>query len=97
MMYFVAMQLENDLAEREDLRNTLEQFGPWSNRLGDTWLVESTFSARKIRDSVKEHLSPGERVFVGEFNANWAGYGMGASFPDWMRRRATIRKIDARS
>jgi len=92
MMYFVAMQLQDELAERTDLRNTLQHLGPWSNRLGHTWLIESTFSARTLRDRVKAHLNPGERVFVGEFNTNWAGYGMGSTFPDWMRRRATIRK-----
>lgn len=92
MMYFIALQLAEDLDGRDDLRTTLQRFGPWSNRLGDTWLVESTFSARTIRDRVKAHLQPGERVFVGEFNTNWAGYGMGSSFPDWMKRRETIRR-----
>lgn len=91
MMYFVAMQLEAPLAERDALRATLEGFGPWSNRLGDTWLVESTFSASTLRDRLKAQLRPGERVFVGEFNTNWAGWGMGPTFPEWMKRRTTIR------
>lgn len=94
MMYFVAMQLGGELEERPSLKATLEQFGPWSNRLGTTWLIETTFSARRIRDRVKEHLLPGERVFVAEFNTNWAGSGMGQTFPDWMQRRTTIRQVE---
>lgn len=94
MMYFVAMKLAKPVEERKALESTLQGFGPWSNRLGETWLVESTFSARTIRDRVKNQLSPGERVFVAEFNGNWAGWGMGPTFPEWMKRRTSIRESD---
>ena len=95
MMYFVAMQLNGSLEDEKylDLKNQLEALGPWSNRLGPTWLIESSFSARRLRDLLKPHVHTNDRVFVGEFNTNWAGYGMGNSFPDWMARRGSIRPV----
>lgn len=95
MMYFVSLKLQGSLddADYETLKGQLEALGPWSNRMDQTWLVESNFSARRIRDTLKPSLKPGDRMFVGEFNTNWAGFGMGPSFPDWMQRRATIRPV----
>jgi hypothetical protein len=97
MMYFVALQLEGkvDEASYASLKRQLETLGPWSNRFPDCWLVETNFSARRIRDLVKPHLKANDRVFVGEFNTNWAGFGMGPNFPDWMKRRTTIRRLPA--
>jgi hypothetical protein len=95
MMYFVSMQLDGTVQDDKylQLKNQLEALGPWSNRLGATWLVESNFSARRLRDLLKPHLHGTDRLLVGEFNTNWAGYGMGSSFPDWMGRRSSIRNL----
>jgi hypothetical protein len=95
MMYFVAMQIEGDLDQPaySSLKHQLETLGPWSNRFPNCWLIESNFSARRIRETLKAHVKPTDRLFVGEFNSNWAGYGMGPAFPDWMKRRGTIRRL----
>ncbi|MCA9567590.1 MAG: hypothetical protein KC656_07095 [Myxococcales bacterium] len=93
MMYFISTRLSMDprseegKARYENLLNALTSLGPWSDRLDNTWLVESKLSASRIRTLLKPHLLEGDRVFVGQFTENWAGYNMGSSFPEWAKRR----------
>lgn len=94
MMYFVATKLSAPLDDSayEGLNLAVKALGPWSDRLDQTWLVESALGAGQIRTLLKPHLQDGDRVFVGEFTQNWAGFNMGRTFPDWMKRR-TFRSI----
>lgn len=87
-MYFVALHLQGPAEQYESLFNAIKALGNWSNRIPDCWFLESRASARRIRDTLKPHLKPGDRLFVGQFNQNWAGTGMGEGFPDWMKRRS---------
>lgn len=86
-MYFIALRLQKPWEEYENLENAIKALGPWSNRLETTWLVESRLSSRTIRDLLKPHIQPGDRLFVGQFARNWAGTGMGEGFPEWLKRR----------
>ncbi len=93
MMYVIATRLSEDTkseAGKEryaDLINAVTALGPWSDRLGNTWLVESKLPANRIRTLLKPHLHEGDRIFVAQFTGNWAGYNMGRTFPDWIKRR----------
>lgn len=88
-MYFIGFHVQGPESEYENLRNAIKALGPWSNRLPNTWLVESKLSARRIRDLLKPHMRETDRLFVGQFvNQNWAGTGMGSGFPEWLNRRA---------
>jgi hypothetical protein len=86
-MYFIALRLQSPIDDYPDLVAAMQVLGPWSNRLASTWLIQSSLSARQIRDLLKPWLKPGDRLFVAEFTGNWAGTGMGAEFPDWLKRR----------
>lgn len=87
-MYFIAVHLDGPDADYEALRTAIKALGAWSNRLPNTWLVESRLSARRIRDLLKPNLKETDRLFVGQFAAqNWAGTGMGNGFPEWLGRR----------
>jgi hypothetical protein len=89
MMYFVALKLSKpaDSTEYEALQLAIKALGPWSDRLGDTWLVETRLGAGQIRTLLKAHLLAGDRLFVGQFTQNWAGFNMGRGFPEWAGRR----------
>lgn len=89
MMYFIALKLTQpaDSPAYEGLTLAIKSLGPWSDRLGATWLVESKLGAGQIRTLLKAHLQDGDRVFVGQFTQNWAGYNMGQGFPEWTKRR----------
>ena len=93
MMYIVATKLAEDPKDEEgkknyeNLVNAITSMGPWSDRLDKCWLVESKLSASRIRTLLKPHCQDGDRVFVGQFSQNWAGFNMGKSFPEWMKRR----------
>lgn len=93
MMYFVAARLvEDPRSERGQVRyanflNAIQGLGAWSDRMGNVWLVESKLSASRIRSLLKPHLATNERLFVGQFTKNWAGYNMGETFPEWIGRR----------
>lgn len=93
MMYFIATRLQADTKtdegkeQYENFLNAVTSLGPWSDRLGNTWLVESKLSASRIRTLLKPHVQTGDRVFVGQFTQNWAGFNMGANFPEWAKRR----------
>lgn len=93
MMYFIATRLAEDprtesgKARYANLINAIQALGPWSDRLDGVWLVESKLSASKIRTLLKPHLRGNERVFVGQFTNNWAGFNMGQTFPEWIGRR----------
>ena len=99
MMYFVALKLTkpSDSEAYEGLKLALKALGPWSDRLGDTWLVESRLGAGQIRTLLKAHLEPGDRVFVGQFTQNWAGFNMGKGFPEWAQRRNFDRPAAVKS
>lgn len=93
MMYFIAARLDEDIRtdagkqRYENLINAVTSLGPWSDRLGNVWLVESKLSASRIRTLLKPHVGETDRIFVGQFSQNWAGFNMGANFPDWIKRR----------
>ena len=93
MMYFVATRLavdprsEQGKARYAGLVNAIQALGPWSDRMDRVWLVESKLSASRIRTLLKPHVANNERIFVGQFSNNWAGYNMGQGFPDWIGRR----------
>ena len=87
MMYFINLTLQAEESEYENLTDVIKTLGPWSNRLKGTWLVEARLSSRQIRDLLKGHMKPGDRIFVGQFERNWAGTNMGEGFPEWMERR----------
>jgi len=99
MMYFVALKLTKpaDATEYEALKLAIKALGPWSDRLGDTWLVETRLGAGQIRTLLKAHLQAGDRLFVGQFNQNWAGFNMGKGFPEWTKRRNFERPVTTQS
>jgi hypothetical protein len=67
--------------------NAVTALGPWSDRLGEAWIVESKLSASRIRDLLKPHLKDTDRLFVSQITQNWASFAMGPQFPAWIRRR----------
>ena len=94
MMYAVSFVFrEGEFDDRPGLRAELEELGPWSDRLRPTWLVESGLSSAQVRDRLKVHLRPRDRVFVAEISRNWAASGMGAGFGEWLKRRMTMRRF----
>lgn len=85
MMMLVTFKVEGE--HREEFIDRLKSMGNWSNRMPDAWLLESTPSPRRVRDVLKEHMQPGDRIFVARITRNWAGFAMGSGFPEWMQRR----------
>lgn len=86
-MYFISFRLKSALTEYPDLERAMKALGSWSNRFETNWFVESKLSARALRDLLKPHLKDGDRLFVGQFNQNWAANNMGDGFAEWMKRR----------
>lgn len=89
MMYLIMVELNGRAADQyADLERAIKALGNWSNRIRNVWMVESHFSATQIRDLLKPTLVAGQdRLFVARFTPNWAGYGMGEGFADWIGRR----------
>lgn len=89
MMYLVMVELNGRPADQyADFDRAIKALGNWSNRVRGVWMVESRFTATQIRDLLKPTLVAGQdRLFVARFTPNWAGYGMGEGFPEWMARR----------
>lgn len=90
-MYMIALNTQGQPVEYEGLHNAMRALGAWSNRLGNTWLVESKLPANRIRDLLKPHVKTSDRLFVAEITRNWAGTGMGQGFPEWIGRRSFDR------
>jgi len=90
MMYMVTVSIQGteESPEYANLFEAMKALGNWSNRLGNTWIIECQLSAVQIRDLLKGHIKAGQdRLFVAEFIQNWAGTGMGTGFPEWIQRR----------
>lgn len=87
MMYFVSVSLSGTDDQYKNFVQTVQTLGNYSNRLKNTWLLECSLTAAQIRDVLRPHLLPGDRIFVGELIQNWAGANMGTEFPAWMSRR----------
>ena len=93
MVYVIATRLGQDhrteagKATYGNFVNAVTALGPWSDRLGDAWIVESKLSASRIRDLLKPHVKESDRLFVGQLTQNWASFAMGPQFPAWIRRR----------
>ncbi|MBM75245.1 MAG: hypothetical protein CMK59_07575 [Proteobacteria bacterium] len=51
------------------------------------WLAQINNDAPKIRNLLRPHLKPGDRIFVARIAQNWAGLNMGEKFPNWMNDR----------
>ena len=88
MMYFINLTLSTgNEDDYKPLIEAIKALGPWSNRLQNTFFVECPLSSTQIRDLLKPHLKPADRLFVGEFIRNWAATNMGQGFPEWVQRR----------
>lgn len=88
MMFLVLLELNGRPADQyPDLERALKALGNWSNRLKGQWIIESRFNASQIRDLLKPHVTPQDRVFVARMTRNWAGTNMGDGFQEWMNRR----------
>ena len=86
MIMLVTFQFA-DGVENPEFIEELKTLGNWSNRIGSAWVLESSLGPRKVRDMLSAKMKPGDRVFVARITQNWAGRGMGESFPQWMERR----------
>lgn len=87
MMFFINVTLRRPEAEATAFVEAVKSLGNWSDRLSGTWLVECRMRATDIRERLRPHLLPGERLFVAELQQHWAGLNMGEGFPEWMGRR----------
>ena len=90
MMFMIALDLRsNDSAVKEKLEAEIKGLGNWSNRLGDTWLLQTNNNARQVRDLLKQHVPERSvaKVFVARISRNWAGCYMGPGFPEWIGRQ----------
>ncbi len=85
MMY--AIVLQTSAPADAPLFATLRALGNAANRIPGLWLVESTRSARQIRDLLKPQLAAGDRLFVARFDRNWSATNLGDGFGEWMQRR----------
>jgi hypothetical protein len=88
MMFLILLELNGRPAsEYPDLERAIKALGNWSNRVRGQWIVESRFAAGQIRDLLKPHVTPSDRIFVARVSRNWAGSNMGDGFQEWMNRR----------
>jgi hypothetical protein len=93
MVYLIATKLGSDPRTETgkvtyaNFLNAVTALGPWSDRLGEGWIVESKLSASRIRDLLKPHVKSEDRLFVAQITQNWASFAMGPQFPAWIRRR----------
>ena len=89
LVYVVCTRLsgENSGADYSQLGSLLKSLGSWSDRLGSSWIIETSLGPKQIRDLAKPHLFPGDRLFVAEIGEKWAATGLGAGFAEWMSRR----------
>ena len=90
MMFMIALDLRsNDSAVKEKLEAEIKGLGNWSNRLGDTWLLQTNNNARQVRDLLKQHVPERsvDKVYVARNSRNWAGFNMGTGFPEWIGRQ----------
>ncbi len=90
MMFLVTLDLRsNDVVVKEKLETEIKGLGNWSNRLNGVWFLETNNNAKQIRDLLKQHVEngKGDRIFVARISRNWAGFGMGEGFPEWIQRR----------
>jgi len=85
IMMLVAFHV--DPSRLEAFTERLKTLGNWSNRLPDAWLLETNMTPRQVRDALKDRAGAGDRVFVARISRNWAGFGMGETFPAWIGRR----------
>lgn len=93
MMYMVSFVLRHGTdADYPGLREEFDKLGPWSDRLKPTWLLECGMSSAQVRDALKAHIKPTDRIFVAEISRNWAAGSMGEGFGEWMQRRMTMRR-----
>ena len=89
MMFLIVLDLRsNDPLVRKRIEAAVKTLGNWSNRLTNTWLLETkTESARSLRDKLGQFTTETDRLFIARVSKNWAGRNMGAGFPEWLQRR----------
>ena len=93
MMYMITFRARNpesgpEVVEKID--RSIKALGPKSaGFFENVWMVETNLHSSNIRDLLREHINPGDRLFVSQLAAvqNWAGINMGDQFPDWLKDR----------
>jgi hypothetical protein len=87
MVYSISFTLSGQQSEYQNFIQTLQSLGPWAHRMVNHYIVETSLTPVQVRDILKPHLKPGDRLFVGEMIQNWAATGVPEEFGAWMKRR----------
>jgi hypothetical protein len=87
MVYAISFTLSGEQAEYQNFVNTIQTLGPWAHRLVNNYVVETSLTPVQVRDILKPHLKPGDRLFVAEMIQNWAASGIPEDFGNWLKRR----------
>lgn len=60
-------------------------FGGWAHIERSVWLVSTPKNATQVRDEIKAALRPGDVLFVGRLQGDWASLYLGDQRNGWLR------------
>ena len=93
MMFMIVYNPRNPESSEDNTKKIDEAVKAISNGgksggfFNNFWLAQCQLNAPNIRDLLKAHMNPGDRLFVARIAQNWAGLNMGEKFPEWLSSR----------
>ena len=93
MMFMITYNPMNPESNEENTQNidtaikAISNGGKSGGFFQNFWLAQTQLNAPNIRDLLRPHMNPGDRLFVARIAQNWAGLNMGEKFPEWLSSR----------
>jgi hypothetical protein len=91
MVHIVAYDLQtpNDTSENyEIIINAIKGlFASWCHIEQSVWLIDASSGAASVRDTLKDYLHSGDRLFVAPLQGSWASWNFGDERNDWLKNR----------
>jgi hypothetical protein len=74
--YLIGYDLDKPEQDYSELINAIKEFDGWWHHLDSTWIIKTDDTAVQIRDYLKQHIGPSDKLLVAQLSgvAAWAGF-----------------------
>ena len=87
MIYCISYDLNSPGQDYPSLYDTIKTFGDWIHPVDSTWFVNSSLSAKEIRDSLRTVTDDTDAVIITTASAPGAWFGLSDGATIWLKER----------
>ena len=84
-VFSISYDLNSPGQDYDDLYEEIKKLGEWCHPLDSTWFVDSSFSAKEVRDKLESVMDNSDALIVVKASAPGAWFGLSDKLNVWLR------------